>query len=141
MVTHKSIRELFSGGSDQNPTLRDIASDVVTERTLLVEPHHEVIAQFTARLPGQEMDSHPMVEAQMANPFFGSKPFEVRDKIRAKAFTPEEERQARKWLRQFRELLIEEPDHSKAGQFEHPPTPEDSGQFGIHRADPRPYNK
>ncbi len=140
MVTHKSIRELFSGGTDQNPTLREVASEKVTERTLLVEPHHEVIAQFTARLPGGEMDPHPMVEAQMASPFFGSKPFEVRDKIRAGAYSPEEERQARKWMRQF-PILIREPDYSKAGKFEHPPVPEDNGQFGIHRADPWPYNK
>jgi hypothetical protein len=138
MVTHKSIRELFSGEGDQNPTLREVVSKSVTERTLLVEPHHEITSQFTARLPGENMDPHPMVQAQMGNPFFGSKPFEVRDKIRAGSYSPEEERQARKWLSRF-PILIKEPDYSKAGQFEHPPTPEDHGQFGILRADPWPY--
>ena len=140
MVTHKSIRELFSGGTDQNPTLQEVASERVTERTLLVEPHAEVIAQFTARLPGQEMDPHPMVEARMKNAFYGCKPFEVRDKVRAGTYSPQEERLARQWLRQF-PILIKEPDYSKAGQFEHPPTPEDQGQFGVHRADPWPDTK
>lgn len=138
MVTHKSIRELFSGNTDQNPTLREVASEKVTEITVLVEPHHEIISRFTSRLPGHEMDHHPMIESQMGNPFFGGKPFEVRDKIRAGVYSPEEERLARKWLRRF-SILIEEPDYNK--EFENPPPPEDQGQFGIHRADPWPYDK
>jgi hypothetical protein len=139
MVVHKSIRDLFSEGSDQNPTLQQVASEKVTVRTLLVEPHQEILAAFTSRLPGQGMEDHPMVQSQLKNPFYGSLPFEIRDKIRAKAFTPAEERDARKWMRQFPEILIKEPDYSKAGQYEAPPG-EDTGSSGLRRADPWPYD-
>lgn len=132
----KSIRDLFSGPSTPNPTLRDLASERVAERTVVPSENQT----FTARIPGDSVEDHPLVQSQLGNPFYGLSPLKVSRLLRAGKLTAQQERQARSWIDQYQKLSGETVFNGRNHDFEEPEVVGDGGQCGIRRADPYPFD-
>ena len=131
----RNIRELFAGGQDNNPTLRDHAHDRVTEQERYALPPENPL--MTARMPGDPED-HPLIEAQRDNPFYGINPQRVSALLHAGKLPPGQERQARAWIDQYQKLTGETLHNGRNHNFEEP---EVTGynQCGVRRADPWPF--
>jgi len=135
MPVVKSIRDLFSGGQDNNPTLRDHASDRVTEQDRYVLPPQAPL--FTARMPG-DPDNHPLLDSQRSNPFYGISPQQVSTLLNAGMIQPEQERQARAWIDQYQKLTGEKLYDGRNHNFEEPEVTGEN-KCGLRRADPYPF--
>lgn len=135
MPVVKSIRDLFAGGQDSNPTLRDHASDHVTEQERYVLPPENPL--MTARMPG-DPDDHPLTEDQRGNPFYGINPLRVSRLLHAGKLNPTQERQARAWISQYEKLTGETLHNGRNHDFVEPEIPGDN-KCGLRRADPWPF--
>ena len=135
MTALKSIREMFSGGQDSNPTIQDLAKDHITEGEVL-PPENPM---FTARMPGDDLASHPLVQSQLNNPFYGINPQRVSTLLRAGKLTPAQERQARGWIDQYQKLTGETLYNGRNHDFEEPEVTGDNC-CGLRRADPYQTN-
>jgi hypothetical protein len=135
MAVVKSIRDLLSGGHDNNPTLRDHANDRVTEQEGYPLPPENPL--MTARMPG-DPDDHPLFEPQSNNPFYGISPQKVAALLNAGMISPKQERQARAWIDQYQKLTGETVYNGNNHNFKEP---EVTGynSCGIRRADPWPF--
>ena len=131
MPAVKSIRDLFSGGQDTNPTLRDHANDRVTEEERYVLPPQNPL--FTARMPG-DPDDHPLLESQRNNPFYGISPQKVSALLQAGRINPDQEHQARAWVDQYQKLTGETLYNGRNHNFEEPEVTGDN-KCGLRRAD------
>ena len=135
MPVVKSIRDLFSGGQDTNPTLRDHANDRVSEDERYVLPPEAPL--FTARMPG-DPDDHPLLEPQRNNPFYGISPQKVSKLLQEGMIAPEQERQARAWVDQYQKLTGETLYNGRNHNFEEPEVTGEN-KCGLRRADPWPF--
>ena len=135
MPVVKSIRDLFSGGHDTNPTLRDHANDRVSEDERYVLPPEAPL--FTARMPG-DPDDHPLLESQRNNPFYGISPQKVSKLLQEGMIAPEQERQARAWVDQYQKLTGETLYNGRNHNFEEPEVTGEN-KCGLRRADPWPF--
>lgn len=128
----KNLRDLFAGAPERELTLQDLAHEQVTERTVY-EPE---LPDFIARMPGDD-PNHPLVEAQLSNPFYGKNPLTVSREIREGKLHPQQERQARAWIDQYERLTGEKLYDGRNHEFEEP---ELTGESCLHRADPWPFD-
>jgi hypothetical protein len=135
MPVVKSIRDLFAGGQDSNPTLRDHASDHVTEQERYVLPPENPL--MTARMPG-DLDNHLLLDGQRNNPFYGINPQRVSTLLHAGKLNSSQERQARAWIDQYQKLTGETLHNGRNHDFEDPEIT-GSNQCSIQRADPWPF--
>lgn len=135
MTVVKSIRDLFAGGLDSNPTLQDHVRDRVTEQEWYTLPPENPL--MTARMPGDH-DDHPLAEAQRGNPFYGINPLRVSRLLHAGKIPPGQERQARAWISQYERLTGETLHNGSNHNFEEPEVTGDN-KCGLRRADPWPF--
>jgi hypothetical protein len=129
----KNLRDLFAGAPERELSLRDLANEQVTERTVY-EPE---LPDFTARMPGDN-PNHPLVVAQLSNPFYGKSPLAVSRELREGRIPPQQERQARAWIDQYQKLSGETVYNGRNHEFEEPELTGESCLRG--RADPWPFD-
>jgi len=134
-MSFKSIRDLFTKASIPPQTIREIANSSDSER---VDTAQENLG-FTARLPGDQVEDHPLIQSQLGNPFYGINPLKVSRLLREGKLSVDLERQARVWLDQYQRLSGDVVYDRRNHEFEEPEINGDGGQCGIRRADPWPY--
>jgi len=134
----QNIRDLLQGPPhpSEATTLRTLASETVTERTILPDEN----PSFTARLPG-DAGSHPLANTGQ-NPFPGVGIQEVARRVREGAIQdPTVERQARAYIDQFQRLDGQSIYDGRNHEFEEPEIEHTyspaagAGIGGLRRAD------
>lgn len=137
----KNIRDLLAGPPhpSEATTLRTLASETVTERTVIPSEN----AEFTARMPGD--GEHPLARLS-ANPFPGVGVQEVARRVReGEIRDPAIERQARAFVDQFQRLEGQAVYNGRNHEFVEPeiePTHSvalGSSIGGLQRADRFPH--
>lgn len=102
----KNLRDLLSGES--HPSEREMTARRVverwraqapTERTLVPDP----LASFTARMPGDDVESHPL-HGKASNPFPGVNVLELARRLQAGQVPLDKERQAIAYIDQYERL-------------------------------------
>lgn len=135
MPVVRNIRDLFVGGRDTNPTLRDHANDRVLEDERFALPPEN--PEWTARMPG-DPENHPFQVAQENNPFCGMNPQRVSKVLQSGKLSPELEKKARAWIDQYQKLTGETVHNGRNHDFVEPEIT-GSNSCGLQRADPWPF--
>ena len=125
--THTRLRDLLFGTPSVNPSIREVASHA--ELGAVFEAENPT---FSARLPGDALETHPLVQSQLHNPFYGVSPLRVSRLLRAGKLDPEQEKQARGWLDQYQKLTGE----SVYDARNHEPVESDPEACPYHLAGP-----